>query len=208
MAVLNQWQINGANPVTVGGTGITAKYFTQPSGNFTQGPSTTPNSTNATGQLAVRADNQLNGQQFHVIAAGNFEVGAGGACPSFTLEMVANTGTPTSPTYTVIASSTAITVQANLGVFYPWQMEAYINGDTLSGTINGHYDYTIDNTYTSNQALKSVLSGLNFFSGGGSTTPPVVGVGLPVFGIVMRVTFGVSEPGNSANMYQFQIFGS
>ncbi len=200
MAVVNQWNINGSSPVTVGGTGTAAKYFTQPSGNFTAGASTTPSSTNATGQLAVRGDNELNGQQFMILAAGNFEVGPGGACPAVTIDMVANTGTLISPTYTVIASTGAVTVQTNVGVFYPWQIEATVNGDTQSGILSGYQVSVVDNSVKAGgvNALASTLSGLNFFGN-------VIFPGAPVFGVVMRVTFSVSEPGNAANMFQFQI---
>jgi hypothetical protein len=200
MAVVNQWNINGSNPVTVGGTGITAKYFTQPSGNFTQGSSTTPSSTNATGQLAIRGDNEFNGQQFSVQASGNFEVGAGGACPAVTIEMVGNTGTLLSPTYTVLATTGPITVQNNVGLFYPWQIEIVANGDTQSGILSGYQTSVVDNTLKAPVALSNTLSGLNF-SGNAVTNFP----GGPVFGIVMRITFSVSEPGNAANMFMFNV---
>lgn len=198
MAVVNQWNVNGSNPSTVGGTGITAKYFGQPSGNFTAGASTTPSSTNAFGQLAIRGDNELNGQQFSVQASGNFEVGPGGACPAVTIDMVANTGTITTPIYTVLATTGAITVQTNVGVFYPWQIEIVANGDTQSGILSGYQTSTVDNTLKSPVALSNTLSGLNF---GGNVIFP----GAPVFGVVMRVTFSVSEPGNAANMFMFNV---
>ena len=200
MAVVAQWNINGSNPVSVGGTGITAKYFPQPSGNFTAGAATTPSSTNATGQLPIRGDNELNAQQFSVIASGNVEVGAGGACPSITIDMVANTGTLTTPIYTVLATTGAVTVQNNVGVFYPWQIEITCNGDTSSGILSGYQLSIVDNAVKAGgvAALSNTLSGLNF---GGNVIFP----GAPVFGIVMRVTFSVSEPGNAANMMQFQV---
>ncbi len=205
MATTNQMNINGSNPVTVGGTGITAKYFPQPSSNFTAGAATTPSATSAVGQLAVHTDNQFNGQQFSILATGNFAVGPGGACPSFKIELVANTGTVASPTYTVIASTGNVSAQTNLNVFYPWQIEAVLNGDTQSGTISGYQISVVDNTVSAPAALTNVLSGLNFFSGISSSTAPVSGIGLPVFGVVVRATFSVSEPGNIANMFEFNI---
>jgi hypothetical protein len=198
VAVVAQWNVNGSNPVSVGGTGITAKYWTMPSGNFTAGAATTPSSSNATGQLPVRGDNELNGQQFMILAAGNYEVGPGGACPSVTIDMVANTGTLTTPTYTVIASTGAVTAQSNLSQFYPWQLEAVVNGDTQSGILSGYQISVVDNTFSAAKALTNTLSGLNF---GGNVIYP----GAAVFGVVMRVTFSVSEPGNAANLFQFQI---
>ena len=199
MAVFANYQINGANPVSVGGTGVTAKYFSAPSGNFTSGVSVSPSSTNAQGQLPVRGDNELNGQRFTIQASGDFEVGNGGACPSVTFDLQANTGTIIAPVYTTIATSGAVTAQANTNLLYPWAMTVSVTGTTGAGTISGTQTWVVDNTVsTSNGALTNVLSGLNFF---GNALYP----GSPVFGLVMRVTFSVSEPGNKANMYSFQL---
>jgi hypothetical protein len=202
MSIVGNWQINGSNPSTVGGTGTTSKYFNSPSANFTSGVSTTPNSTNAFGQLPVRGDNEFNGQRFVVEASGDFQVGPGGACPSVTFDLQANTGTITSPTYTTIATSGAVTAQTNTGVSYPWALVATITGTTAAGTISGTQTWVVDNTVgVNNGALTSVLSGLNFLGGGTLNN-------LPVFGLVMRVTFSVSEPGNKANLYYFVVSGS
>jgi hypothetical protein len=202
MAVVANYQVNGANPVTVGGTGTAAKYFTAPSGNFTSGVSTTPNATNATGQLNVDGDNQFNGQRFVIAASGDFEVGSGGACPSVTFDLQANTGTFIAPIYTTIATSGAITAQTNTNLFYPWQMTVSLTGTTAAGTLSGSQTWVVDNTVSANNGpLTNVLSGLNFLA-----NPTFIGG--PVFGLVMRVTFSVSEPGNKANLYQFQIEGN
>ena len=197
MATFANYQVNGANPSTVGGTGVTAKYFSAPSGNFTSGVSVAPSSTNAKGQLAIRGDNQLNGQLFTVTASGDVEVGNGGACPSITIDIQANTGTLVTPVYTTIATTGAITVQANTNVLYPWFLKAAIIGTTGAGTISGSYSGSIDNSNVSVTALSSVLSGLDF----SGATSPIIGV---VFGLVVRVTFGVSETGNKANLYMFE----
>jgi hypothetical protein len=191
--VFANWQINGANPVIVSGTGTAKKYFPAPSGNFTSGVSTTPSSTNATGQLNIDGDNQLNGQVFTVTAAGDVEVGNGGACPSITITLEANTGTLTSPTYTVIASTGAITAQANTNVLYPWFLRATIIGTSGAGTIGGIQVGSVDNTNApAAGTLTNVLSGLDFTA-------------FPVFGLVVAVAFSVSESGNKARMYQFDV---
>lgn len=200
MAIFSNYQINGSNPVTVGGTGTTAKYFPQPSGNFTSGVSTTPSSTNATGQLAVHGDNTVNGQLFYITAAGDFEVGNGGACPSVTIDIQANTGTLTSPTYTTIATTGAITAQTNTNLLYPWFLQVVAVGTTGAGTLSGNFYGSVDNTNVNLTALSNVLSGLDF-SGATSKIPGTV------FGLVARVTFSVSEPGNKANLYQFSVSG-
>lgn len=196
--VFSNWQVNGSNPSTVGGTGTTPKYFTAPSANFTSGVSTTPNSTNATGQLNLDTDNQINGQLVVVTAAGDVEVGSGGACPSITIDIQANTGTFIAPIYTTIATTGAVTVQANTNVLYPWFIQARFVGTTGAGTIGGTQNASVDNFNTGTSGLTNVLSNLNFFA-----NPTFIGG--PVFGLVVRVTFSVSEPGNKANMYQFEV---
>ena len=200
MATFSNMQINGANPSTVGGTGTTAKYFPAPSGNFTSGVSTTPSATNATGQIVVHGDNESNGQLMYVTASGNFEVGPGGACPSVTIDIQANTGTLVAPTYSTIATTGAITAQTNLNTFYPWFLQAVLVGDSQSGTIGGNYYGSVDNTNVALTALTNVLSGLDF----SGTTSKIIGT---VFGLVVRITFSVSEPGNKANMYMFAVSG-
>ena len=198
MAIFNNWAINGANPSTVGGTGTAAKYFPAPSGNFTSGVSVAPSSTNAAGHLAIHGDNQLNGQTWYITASGDVEVGNGGACPSITIDIQANTGTVVSPTYTTIATTGAITVQANTNVLYPWFLECSVVGTTGAGTIGGNFYGSVDNSNVALTALSNVLSGLDF----SGTTSKIIGT---VFGLVVRVTFSVSEPGNKANMYMFQV---
>lgn len=188
-------QVNGSNPVTVGGTGVTAKYFPAPSGNFTAGASTTPSSTNATGQLAIKGDNQLNGQQFYITAAGDFEVGPFGACPSVTIDIQANTGTLIAPVYTTIATTGAITAQTNINTLYPWFLQIVCSGTTASGILTGVQYGSVDNVAVAQAALTNVVTGLDF----SGATSKVIGT---VFGVVARVTFSVSETGNLAHLYQ------
>ena len=198
MAVFAEYSISGANPVSVGGTGAGArKYFQAPSGNFTSGvsPNPGPSASVAYGQLNVPGDNVVNGQKFVIVAAGDFEVGSGGACPSVTIELVANTGTVVTPSWTAIASTGAITAQNLTGVFYTWELQASVVGTTKAGTLSGIQTAVVDNTIVAAGALTAVLSGLNF------------GSNHPVFGLAVAVTFSVSESGNSANMYQFQLSG-
>lgn len=193
--VLANYQVNGNFPVTVGGTGTAIKYFPAPSRNFTAGAGLTPSSTNANGQLNVPGNNRLNAQWFEVVAAGNFEVGAGGACPSVTIGVYAQTSAIlTSPSYTLLATTGAITTQNLDGVFYPWVIQMQLEGDSGSGLLQGRFSSIVNNVNTSTQniPLSSNLSGLNFAAE-------------PVFGLVVGVTFSVSEAGNSANMYEFQL---
>jgi hypothetical protein len=189
--VLNNYQISGAFPSTVGGVGSTAKYFPAPSGQIGVTGST-PSATSAAGQLLVPGNNRLNAQIFEVYAAGNFEVGSGGACPSVTIDIQANTGTVASPSYHTLATSGAITTQNLDGVFYPWYFKLELEGDSASGLLQGRYVGAVNDVLIASTIIGSTLSGLNFATE-------------PVFGLVARVTFSVSEAGNSANMYQFLI---
>ena len=197
MSTTQQWQINGANPVTVGGLGTTAKYFVQPSGNFTSGPATTPSASSAAGQLAVHGDNQLNGQQFYLVATGNVTTPGGG---TVTIDMQANTGTVASPIYTTIASTGAVTPGAS-STPVPWNILVTLNGDTGSGQLNGFQVSTVKNVLLADAALTNVLSGLDFSGGSAQLNK----IGFVVFGVVMRVTFGTTGATNSASMYQFQL---
>jgi len=198
------WQVSGPFPVTVGGTGTTAKYFPAPSG-LINTTGTAPSSSSAAGQLPVPGGNRLNSQQFTIKATGNFEVGSGGACPNVLLEVVANTGTVSSPTYTVLANSGEITAQNLTGTFYDWAFELNCNGSNGSGTLQGSYRCIVDGTVVNStpKALDHTLTGLVF--GPTTSTPNQTGTD-PVFGVLVRVTFSVSETGNSANMYEFAIY--
>lgn len=193
MSVFANFQVGPANPSTVGGTGTGAKYFTAPSNNFTSGVSTAPSSSSAVGQLLVPGNGELEGQPFLITAAGDFEVGSGGACPNVTIDIQANTGTAASPTYTTIITSGAITAQNLTGTFYSWFLQGRVVGTSASGILSGLQYGSIDNTARAQIALTSALSGLNF-----SSTSPA-------FGLVARITFSVSESGNSANLYHFTL---
>jgi len=194
MSVFNNYQVSGIQSVTVGGTGTTPKYFQRPTGNFTSGTTIGPSASSGAGQLNAQGFNVLNGQKITVTAAGDFEVGSCGACPNVTIDMVANTGTVAAPIWTAIASTGAVTTQPLTGVFYPWYLEAQILGTTASGIIQGQFSAVVDNVLQNStpKVLLANLSGLNFATD-------------PVFGLAVRVTFSVSDSGNSANMYQFQL---
>lgn len=197
---LTQYSINGANPSTVGGTGTAAKYFPNLPGPSIGVANLTPSATSAAGQLLVPGSNRLNGQPFHVFAAGNFEVGAGGGSATVTLTLSANTGTVSTPIYTTIAASTAYAAEALDGVFYPFLIDVSIEGDSQSGLIQGTQTIQIDNT--ANRAgtqLVSSLAGILPATGAFAGEPP--------FGLVLSVTFGTSEVGNSANLFRFSVEG-
>ena len=186
------YSINGANPTTVGGLGAAIKYFGNLPGPSIGVSNTTPSSTSAAGQLLVPGNNQLNGQPFTVIAAGNILAGSGGASESITVAIYANTGTVSTPTYTTLATG-AFAAEAFDNVAYPFYIKVDLCGDTQSGIVQGTQLVVIDNVVeTATAALTHALTGINF-----ATNPP--------FGLVCGVTFATTETGNSANLYRFSI---
>ena len=186
------YSINGANPSTVGGTGTAIKYFPNLPGPSINVNNTTPSATSAAGQLLVPGNNQLNGQPFTVLASGNILAGSGGGSTTITVAIYANTGTVASPTYTTLGTG-AFSAEVLDNVAYPFSIKLDMEGDTLSGIVQGTQQVLIDNVVeTSTAALTHALTGINF-----ATNPP--------FGLVCGVTFGTSESGNSANLYRFSI---
>src|ERR1035437_5635154 len=96
----NNWQVSGQYPSTIGGTGIGRKFFPAPS-NQIGVVGVAPSATSSAGQLNIEGRNILNGYPFAIKAAGNFEVGSGGACPNVLIEVVANTaGLGATPSFT------------------------------------------------------------------------------------------------------------
>ena len=195
MSTVNaQLNVNGSNPVTVGGTGTGRKVFP-----YTPGPSigaapTTSSPFYGVGVIPMPSANALNGQLFEVLAAGNFEVGSGGTCPSVTIDLLAATSTANlaAGTYTTLATSGAITAQNLTGVFYPWYLKFNLQGDNGSGVLQGNGLFIVDSTSVVKTTLTSNLSSVNF------------NANIPFY-LAVGVTFSVSESGNSANMYQFQL---
>lgn len=187
--VVNNLLINGASGVTVGGTGTAIKYFpTVP------GASIGVNST-SNGYLRVPGNNAANGQRLSVRAGGNFEVGAGGTCPTVTLALypVTFVGTVGTIGATAIVSY-ASTLQNLTGTNYPFALNAELCGDSGSG-------------------LVQILSGQILVDGTNTAATPGLVTGLTAinfansipFGVVMAVTFSVSESGNSATLFQFDL---
>lgn len=198
MSVISDFQVSGGNPSTVGGTGTAVKYFPR-----TLGPSigvapSTPSSTSPVGMLPVPGDNRLNGQFFRIQTAGNIIAGAAAGSETASVQLYAVTGTLAAPTYTSIATTGTITPPVD-GVERSWAITATLYGDTLSGLVGGSYVGFNNGVAGSATSTTAVLSGINF--GEGNTG---FGHGIP-FGLVVGVTFSVSNSANSAKMYQLQL---
>lgn len=207
MAVERDFLVNGLNPSSVGGTGVTVKYFPRllsASASPLLGTSpSTPSSTNPAGMLVVPAQNELNGQEFRVVAVGNYLMGASAGSETVTIALYAVTGSLASPVYTAIASTAAITPTPNVdGIQHSWRLSAKLSGDTLSGILGGSYEafdngVLVGSPVTPKQTV--AVSGLDFNVGNVN-----LGIGV-VLGLVVGVTFSVSNASNAAKMYEFQI---
>jgi hypothetical protein len=83
---------------------------------------------------------------------------------------------------------------SDLTGYYPWALTCDLEGDSTSGLVQVlSGSIVIDGTGTSATiGLVSGLTGINF----ASTAP---------YGVVLGVTFSVSDPGALANMYQFAL---
>ncbi|HZS43347.1 MAG TPA: hypothetical protein VFA52_03990 [Candidatus Paceibacterota bacterium] len=208
MGVIKSYLINGGNPVTVGGVGTAIKYFANVPGaaNWNSGVSgvnagvsgaqtqgQTPSSTSNAGGLQVPGNNELNGQLFRVTASGNILFGAGEASTTGKVGLyLSNVAAGVAPNYQTILEET-ITNQAQDGVFYPWTIDVYMQGDTSSGLLQFYKNaWSMINGTATSAAAGTPISGISFATD-------------PAFVLVVGVTFGASNSGNSANMYQFQV---
>jgi hypothetical protein len=199
--VITNLLANGVTGSVVGGSGTAIKYF--PS---IPGSSIGVVSTN-NGYLLLPGSNSVNGQRLAVRATGNFAVGdLTGPCPAVTIGLYPVTFTGGLSTASI--GSTAIisavsTTQANISAVYPWALTVDLAGDSASGlvqTLSGAI--VIDGVSTSATAgLTSGLTKINFAPG---TTLPASGQVAP-FGLVVGVTFSVSDTGNTATMFQFDL---
>lgn len=186
------YTIQGAFPTTVGGSGLSIKYFPNIPGPSIGVSNTTPSASSAAGQLNVPGANKLNGQVFRIDAVGGVSIAPGISCPTVTIDLRANTGTIASPSYTTIASTGAVTA----GNFdnESWRISTEVSGDTASGILQGTFVALFNGSLVNStpKALVANLSGLNYATD-------------PVFGLVVGVTFSVTGAANSASMYQFSL---
>lgn len=191
MSVIADFQVSGLFPSTVGGLGTTAKYFPRALGASIGVQSVAPSSSSAAGQLSVPGNNELNGQWFDVLVALSYGSDSGDPSGTVKVELVANTGTVTTPSYTVIASTDAYVPLREPGQI---ALKAQLVADSKSGLLCGSYlaltNGVVDNSTP--KALDAILSGIN------------MGAGVP-FGLAVRVTFGTTDATNTASLYQFQV---
>lgn len=206
MGVIKSYHVNGAVGVSVGGTGTAIKYFADIpgpagwlSGNASvnteiisnSGSGQTPSATNNAGGLLVPGNSELNGQAFRAVAAGNILFGSGEVSTTGKVGMyLSNVAAGVTPAYQTLIELT-LTSQAQDSVYYPWLLQVKMEGDTLSGILQLNKSGAINGTQTQGTQV-TALTGISFASD-------------PAFTLVVGVTFGATDAGNLANMYQFQI---
>jgi len=197
--------INGANSISVGGSGTAIKYFP-----FVPGSSIGVSSLK-NGYVWIPGNNESNGQRLGVRASGYFQIGGPIPSPVVTLALYPvtlstafpNMGQPQNAlassatvgsTAIVSGSTTGSSGEQAFGTNYPWALDAQIVADGSSGLaqlLSGQVILDGNNTPAS-AGLISGLSGL------------VMSNPVP-FGLVVGVTFSVSNTANSASMLQFDL---
>lgn len=194
MVVLNDFQVNGLNPSVVSAASSSVQYFPRLLGTSIGVQSVAPSATSAVGQLAVPGSSRLNGQKFTVIAAGTVVSGSGAPSETFTVRLYANTGTLTSPSYTILAASSTNALNPTVdGVVNNWYLQVDLLGDSASGIVGGAQSGNYSGAISpASGVLTNNLSGINFAS-----EPP--------FGLVVGVQFNSANSGNIAKLYQFQL---
>lgn len=198
--------LNGNTPVTVGGTGTTAKFFPP-----VPGPSINVNST-AVGYVYPPANNAANNQLLHVMACGNVTPDPTIACPTFRVELVATKDyTVAAPVYVSIFDSTADALGEQTGeatATQPWHINGWLQVDG-TGTITQGYAMVMigDDADLVYPALGARGLSNAFLINGGVGQGMINGVkpGSAPFALAVRATFGTSGAGNSASMYQFAL---
>ena len=182
--------INGASPVTVGGTGTSAKYFPA-----VPGASIGVNSANV-GYVYIPGNNAVNGQRLSAVITGSYTLDPTDASsPSITVEVVATKNpTAASPTYTVIATSGGVSSSGVGAASESFGFSIQFFGDNVSGLVSGTYNCIMNGAQKNSPpaVLTNNLTGVSF-----SQAVP--------FALAVRITFSVTGAANSASLYQFGI---
>jgi hypothetical protein len=199
MSNVLDFQVSGAFPSKVGGTGTAVKYFPRPLGPSIGVAPSTPSSTSPIGALLLPAANVFNGQQFNIMASGFFGSDSGDPSGTVTVQVYGVTGSLASPTYTSLGTTGAIT-PAN--AVEPWALSLELVGassGSANGLLFGSYEAFNRTAITAPTVVSTVLSGLDFNAGN-----PALAQGA-VLGFVVGVTFGTSDATNKASLTQFTI---
>ena len=195
MSVINDFQVSGLFPSVVSAATTSAQYFPRLLGSSIGVQSVAPSATSAAGQLIVPGNSELEGQFFDVFVAGNITSGSD-ASETAIVDLVANTGTISSPSYTVIASTGLVDIDVVAPGNHVFGIKASLLGTTASGIVGGVYTATVDGVKKGTPPTQvTALSGIS------------MAAALP-FGLAVRVTFSAADSANVAKLTQFQIAGA
>jgi hypothetical protein len=206
MQTVSNLLLNGNTPVTVGGTGTTAKFFPP-----VPGPSINVNSTKV-GYIYPQGNNASNNQRLHVMATGNVTPDPTIACPTFRIELVATKDyLIAAPVYVSIVDSTADALGETTGdatATQPWMIDAWLSVDG-TGTVMQGYAFLLIGGDVDVLPVSGATGGLSntFLINGGVGQGMINGPeqGSAPFALAVRATFGTSAAGNTASMYQFAL---
>ncbi len=204
MQTVSNLLLNGNTPVTVGGTGTTAKFFPA-----FPGPSINVASSKV-GYIYPQGNNASNNQKLHVIVCGNVTVDPTIACPTFRVELVATKDyLIAAPVYSSIADSTAEApgeISGDATATQPWTIDSWLQVDGTGTVMQGYSFIQVGGEL---DVVPTVGAGLSntFLINGGAGQGMIGGPepGSAPFALAVRVTFGTSGAGNSASMYQFAL---
>jgi len=229
MGVIAQYQVSAAAPSTVGGTGITLKYFfsnpplslwnvgapgvstPQQSSQIGQVPS----ATNAGGQLQIytqsgtpsgvnfvvggTGEGKLLGQRFRVYMSG-VAVNASAVGQTVTPIIQLNKGTIASPTYVTLAGNVASGALVNAQPL-GFSVAADLLLDPTSGSISGFMKYQFQSTSTGTAQSQAAEAAITQANG----LVLANAQGQAGFGLVCGVTASITDATFSASLYEFKI---
>lgn len=150
--------------------------------------------TTAPCSLTVPGSGRVEGKIFRIIASGVVTTGANtvtvtpSLCAAVSLPAAASQLTATS--YTTLAAPTGVQIATASTV--PWAIELQLQGDSISGVLQGAMRTMINNTLGAWAALGSTLTGVNF-----STEPS--------FYVVPAFLFDTSNAANVAQLDSFVV---
>lgn len=210
MGVIRQYSVNGLNPSTVSTSGTSIVYVPDlPGLNLwnvgavgvntnvsSQYKGVAPTATSNAGGLQVPGNSELDGQLFSVVASGNIIFGTGEASTTGKVGLYLSTASPTSasPSYQTLMELT-LTNQTLDNTAYPFSLAVDMQGDTASGILQLAKYGWINGTFTTPTQV-TALTGITF-----QQTAPLT----PAFTLVVGVTFGAANAGNTINLKQFQL---
>lgn len=178
---------------TISGTGSTSvpRIFGASPALLTTNGGSLP--TTAPCSLTAPGSGRVEGKLFRVVASGWVTTGAALTVTPYMLAAVtlpAAASQLTVSSYTTIADPTGVAIGSATTV--PWSMELVLEGDSVSGILQGTCNTLINNTYTASTALASTLTSVNF-----STEP--------AFYVVPAFLFGTSNASNLVTLDNFVV---